>query len=127
MSDLVLDNSAAIQFSAGSSPDEETTQYYAPELIDLEYANALRKLVIRDEVTPEEARSYLQEWAGNALIRCSHAMLLPRIWELRDTITPWDAAYVALAEILDVPLVTADRRLARAASAYCEVVTVGGA
>ena len=54
-------------------------------------------------------------------------MLLPRIWELRDTITPWDAAYVALAEILDVPLVTADRRLARAASAYCEVVTVGGA
>jgi predicted nucleic acid-binding protein len=127
MSDLVLDNSAAIQFATRSPTDETNAQYYAPELIDLEYASTLRKLVARDEVTPEEAQRYLQEWAGNALIRCTHAMLLPRIWELRDNITPYDAAYVALAEILDLPLVTADLRLARAASAYCEVVTVGAA
>lgn len=124
MTDLVLDNSAAIQFSAGSSTDETDAQYYAPELIDLEYASALRKLVMRKEVAPEQARSYLQDWTSNALIRCSHAMLLPRIWEFRDNITPYDAAYVALAEILDVPLVTADRRLARSATPYCEVITL---
>lgn len=125
MSDVVLDNSAAVQLSAGEAIYDPDAQYYAPDLIDLEYASALRKLVLRKDLTPEEARDYLLEWACNALIRCSHVMLLPRIWELGDNITPYDAAYVALAEILGIPLVTADRRLARAASAYCEVITVG--
>lgn len=127
MSDIVLDNSAAVHFSAGTGAYDPDAQYYAPELIDLEYANAVRKLVLREDLDPDEARIYLLEWAANSLIRCNHAMLLPRIWELRDNITPYDAAYVALAEILDVALVTADRRLASSASAYCEVVTVGNA
>ncbi len=125
MSDVVLDNSAAVQASAGGASDDPDVQYYAPDLIDLEYASALRKLVLRKELTSDEARDYVVEWASNALIRCSHVMLLPRIWELRDNITPYDAAYVALAEVLGVPLLTADLRLAAAAAAYCEVITVG--
>lgn len=124
MSDVVLDNSAAIQLSAGEAIYDPDTQYYAPALIDLEYASALRKLVLREALTSDEARDYLLEWASNALIRCNHVMLLPRVWELRENITPYDAAYVALAEILNVPLVTADQRLARAAAAYCEVINV---
>ena len=121
----VLDNSAAVLLSMEAMLLGDETQYYAPELIDLEFANAFRKLVLRGALGPNVAGDHLSEWSANALIRCSHAMLLPRVWELRDNITPYDAAYVALAEILGVPLVTADRRLARTASSYCEVVTLG--
>ncbi len=56
-----------------------------------------------------------------ALERYSHMPLLPRIWQLRDNLTAYDAAYVALAEALGAPLVTADARLARAAGVRCEV------
>lgn len=124
MNSVVLDNSAAVQFSAGNTIHDAEARYYAPDLIDLEYANALRKLVLRQDLSEEEARSYLLDWASNALIRCSHAMLLPRVWELRDTIAPYDAAYVALAETLGIPLITADRRLAHAAEPYCEVIVL---
>lgn len=125
MSDLVLDNSAAIHLSAMGTIDDPDAQYYAPDLIDLEYASVLRKLVLREQLSSDRARDYVLEWASNALIRCSHVMLLPRIWALRDNITLYDAAYVALAEALEVPLVTADHRLAATAAAYCEVITVG--
>jgi len=47
--------------------------------------------------------------------------LLPRAWQLRDTVTAYDAQYVALAEFLDVPLVTADGRLSRASGLRCQV------
>lgn len=125
MSNLVIDTSAAVQLSAGAVVYDATTQYYAPELIDLEYASTLRKLVLRQALTGEDARSYLLEWASNDLIRCSHTMLLPRVWDHRDNITPYDASYVALAELLTIPLLTADRRLARAAEPYCEVIVLG--
>lgn len=125
MTGAVLDNSAAVLLSMEAMPLGDETQYYAPELIDLEFANAFRKLVLRGALSPDAAGDHLSEWSANELIRCNHALLLSRVWELRDNITPYDAAYVALAEILDVPLVTADRHLARAAERYCEVVTLG--
>jgi len=55
------------------------------------------------------------------LLRASHLPLLPRCWELRYNLTPYDAAYVALAEALDVALVTADGPLARASGIRCVV------
>lgn len=58
------------------------------------------------------------------LRRFAHAPLLARAWELRDNISTYDASYVALAGALDIPLVTADRRLARAAEPYCAVILV---
>lgn len=124
MTAVVLDTSAAVQFSTSTTSRDSEDQYYAPDLIDLEFANTLRKLVAREYLSSEEAQHFLLEWASNSLIRCSHVMLLPRIWELRENITPYDAAYVALAEILEIPLVTADLRLARAAERYCEVITL---
>lgn len=126
MTDVVIDNSAAVLLSAKATLGADHVQHYAPELIDLEYASALRKLVLRGELEAEEASAYIQEWAANSLIRCNHTMLLHRVWELRHNITPYDASYVALAERLEAPLITADERLARAASAYCEVVTLDG-
>lgn len=125
MKGVVLDNSAAISLGASSMGDTEEVQYFAPELIDLEYASMLRKLVIRKEFSPDVAGTLVREWAANSLVRCSHTLLLTRIWELREDITPYDAAYVALAESLGIPLMTADRRLARAAAQYCEVITLG--
>lgn len=125
MTAVVLDNSAAILLSTRATLDNDGTQYYAPEIIDLEYASALRKLVLRGALDAAEAGSYVAEWSANVLIRCNHTMLLSRIWELRNNITPYDAAYVALAEVLGIPLMTADQRLAKAASDYCGVIAVG--
>jgi predicted nucleic acid-binding protein len=85
----------------------------------------MRKLVLRGSLNSELATDHIHNWASNNLIRCPHTALLPRIWQLRENITPYDAAYVALAEDLGLPLVTADLRLAKSASRYCEVVTVG--
>lgn len=125
MTGAVLDNSAAVLLSMEDMLLGDETQYYAPELIDIEFANAFRKLVLRGALGPNVAGDHLSEWSANELIRCNHALLLPRVWELRDNITPYDAAYVALAEILGVPLVTADRHLARAAEPYCKVIVLG--
>lgn len=56
----------------------------------------------------------LADLADMPLSRCPHDLLLPRIWALRDNLTAYDAAYVALAEVLDAPLFTCDRRVAAA-------------
>lgn len=125
MRGVVIDNSAAVLLSARALIPLQNAPHYAPELIDIEYASALRKLVMRGTLEADEASQYIEGWCANSLIRCNHTMLLTRIWALRSNITPYDATYVALAEALEVPLVTADRRLARAAAAYCDVITVG--
>jgi len=57
--------------------------------------------------------------------RSPHAPLLHRVWELRHVVTPYDGAYIALAEALDVVLVTADARLSRASGVHCEIEVVG--
>jgi predicted nucleic acid-binding protein len=126
LSSAVLDNSAAIQLTRdGADPEYAWGPHYAPELIDLEYANTLRKLVLRGELDDQRASARIATWSASNLIRCSHPMLLGRIWDHRGNITPYDASYVALAELLEIPLLTADRRLAKAAEPYCQVVLVG--
>lgn len=104
---------------------DEADALFAPELIDLEVASLLRKSVLRHERDPAEAGRILADWATNDLMRFSHAAYLDTVWGLRDNITTYDAAYVALAMHLGTPLVTAGRRLAAAAAAYCDVITVG--
>lgn len=71
----------------------------------------------------------LRDLAGFPLTRFSHEPLLERIWELRHSLSAYDAAYVALAESLDAPLVTCDARLARARghAARVEVLSTGEA
>ena len=103
---------------------EDAAALYAPDVIDLEVANMLRKAVIRGAMDAGAANEEIAAWAVNDVQRFPHAPRLPAVWAMRHNITPYDAAYVALAIDLGVPLVTADRRLAAAAENYCEVIVV---
>jgi len=85
----------------------------APELVDLEVAAVLRRLVLTGEVDQARAEQALRDWRALPIRRYRHGLLLPRVWDLRDNLTAHDASYVALAEALEVPLLTCDGRLAR--------------
>ncbi len=93
----------------------------APELIDLETASVLRGLVGAGKLSERRAGLALRDLADLPLERASHRRLLQRCWQLRANLTVYDAAYVSLAEILDVALVTADARMARASGIRCAV------
>lgn len=94
---------------------------FAPELVDLEVTSVLRRLVRSGHVLPRRAQRALDDLIDLPLERVSHRRLLPRCWELRDGLTTYDAAYVALAELLGTTLVTGDRRLAGASSPRCPI------
>jgi predicted nucleic acid-binding protein len=96
-------------------------EVFAPELIDLEVAAYLRRHVRLGQMVPERAMQLLVDLALMPLRRVSHVPFLSRIWELRDNVSSYDAAYIALAEIMLAPLLTADARLARAPGIRCEV------
>jgi predicted nucleic acid-binding protein len=93
----------------------------APHLVDLEVTNALRRHVHRGHLSLAGAERAMGRLQRLPIVRHSHALLLARCWELRNNLTTYDAAYVALAEALGVPLLTADARLARAPGLRCEV------
>ncbi|HUG54466.1 MAG TPA: type II toxin-antitoxin system VapC family toxin [Vicinamibacteria bacterium] len=84
---------------------------YAPHLVDVEVAQVLRRFEAAGDLTAERGSEALEDLVGFPLHRYSHEVLLPRIWELRRNVTAYDAAYLALAEVLDAPLVTCDGRL----------------
>jgi predicted nucleic acid-binding protein len=96
-----------------------------PELLDLEVISVIRKAVIARLLDERRAAMALADLGDLDLERVSHLPLLKRIWALRANLTSYDAAYVALAEALAVPLVTADRRLSRAAGTRCEIEYLG--
>jgi predicted nucleic acid-binding protein len=85
---------------------------HAPHLIDLEIAQVLRRYARTGQVSIERCRAALTDLGELPLMRHPHGLFLARIWDLRDTLTAYDAAYVALAEALDAPLLTRDQRLA---------------
>jgi predicted nucleic acid-binding protein len=93
----------------------------APELIDLEVDSVLRRQVQQGAVDVRRAALALADLAAVPLRRAPHRPLLARCWELRDNVTVYDASYVALAEALDVTLLTGDGRLARAPGLRCRV------
>jgi predicted nucleic acid-binding protein len=87
---------------------------HVPALIDVEVAQVLRRYVASGQLTAPRARASVAIAAAFPMVRYTHEPLLQRIWELRENLTAYDAAYVALAEGLRAPLVTCDARLARA-------------
>jgi predicted nucleic acid-binding protein len=99
----------------------------APELVDLEVASVLRRQVRSGDVDRRRAVLALADLAAVPLQRAPHRPLLDRCWELRDNLTVYDAAYVALAEALGVTLLTGDRRLARASGPRCRIEVIRSA
>lgn len=88
---------------------------HAPALIDLEVAQVLRRYVLSGQVPEHWARMALDIATAFPMTRYLHEPLIKRVWDLKDNVTAYDAAYVALAEALRAPLVTCDPRLARVA------------
>ena len=86
----------------------------APHLLDLEVAQVLRRYVTGRQLEESRAAAALEDLRDLPMDRYPHAPFLPRIWELRQHLTAYDAAYVALAETLQAPLPTLDRGIANA-------------
>lgn len=94
---------------------------HAPHLIDLEVAQVLRRYAAIGQRAAERCRDALGDLSDFPLRRYPHDCLLSRVWELRHNLTAYDAVYVALAEALDAPLLTRDRRLAAAAGHHARI------
>jgi predicted nucleic acid-binding protein len=92
----------------------------APELVDLETTSVIRRQLLAGALDMRRARLALTDLVELQLRRAPHRPLLARCWELRQNVTVYDAAYVALAELLDVVLLTADVQLANAPGPRCQ-------
>jgi predicted nucleic acid-binding protein len=97
---------------------------HAPHLLDVEVAQVIRRYAANGEIGAERGRVALADLADFPLRRYPHDFLLPRIWALRNNLTAYDAAYVALAEALEAPLLTRDRRLTMAAGHHAQIELV---
>jgi predicted nucleic acid-binding protein len=97
---------------------------HAPHLIDVEVLSALRRLVAAGDAPVARAAEAVADFLDLPIERHRHDVLAPRVWELRENFSSYDAAYVALAEAITdqgAALLTADGRLARAAAAHTDV------
>ncbi len=121
--ELLLNTSAGQHVAARIAPPEITL--HAPHLLDLEVAQILRRYVYLGTIDADRGRLALEHLALLHVERYAHDLFLPRIWALRDNVTAYDAAYVSLAEALDVPLLTGDRRLAGAPGIRARIELVG--
>ena len=98
---------------------------YGPELVAVETTNIIRRLERAKQITPLEATSAHQDHLRLNIELYPFAPFADRIWTLRHVLTSYDAWYVAVAEALDLPLATLDRRLAKANGAACEFLRPG--
>jgi len=107
---LLLGRTAAHVFQAL----REESSLHVPELVDLEVAQVLRRYERRRDISRSRAENAMVDYRSLGLVRHSISMFLPRIWQLRNNMTAYDACYVALAESLDAVVLTLDARLASA-------------
>ncbi len=103
---------------------EPAQTLHVPHLLDVEVAQVIRRHAANREIDAERGRMALADLADFPLRRYPHDFLLPRVWELRNNLTAYDAIYVALAEVLDAPLLTRDKRLATAPGHHARIELV---
>jgi predicted nucleic acid-binding protein len=125
---IVVDASVIVTALADDGPDGDSARALlvderlaTPHLLDLEVVSAWRRLLSSGSIDERRASLAMTDLRGLRIERVPHWQLIDRCWELRDNLTIYDAAYVALAEMLDVALLTADTRLARAPGIRCRV------
>jgi predicted nucleic acid-binding protein len=118
---IVVDCSAVVDALSWAPETAELVEVlsaedlHAPGLIDYEVVAAVRGLVLRRQLSAERAAGVLADFEDLPMERWpADAALRRRAFQMRDALSAYDAAYVALAEAMDCPLVTRDRRLARA-------------
>lgn len=128
MTALVVDSSLVVRALTEAADDDvlrrrlsEPRVLNAPHLIDFEIANALRGLVLGGKLQPARASKVRRNFADLKIIRFPGSALGGRMWELRHNFTAYDAAYIALAELLDCPLFTGDVKLKGNHKAHVEV------
>lgn len=130
----VVDASAVVELLLGGErgaavaaalQDDASGGLVAPDLLDVEVLSGLRGLTSSGVTSPERAAASLDLLERMALERRPVRPLLPRMWALRENLSAYDSAYVALAEVLDCPLVTCDGRLAAAPGHVADVRLVG--
>ncbi len=110
---LVVDILANIPNIAAAFENRGVEVLHAPHALDVEFLNVLRKLWLHSRIGRQEGVRLIGRFERMLIVRHSHQTLLVRAWELRENVTAYDAMFVALAEHLNVPLLTRDRRLAR--------------
>lgn len=93
----------------------------APDLVDVETVSVLRRRWLGGDLTARRFSAAIDDLADLALDRFPTLPLMRRAYDLRANITPYDAAYVALAEHLGCALVTADARLSRSPGTRCQI------
>ena len=119
---IVLDTSAAVdwllQTPAGQRIEQRIYTHqdtlHSVHLLDVEFVQVLRRLVREGTLTPKRAEEAIEDMAALRITRYAPVLLLQRIWRLRQNLSAYDAAYVALAEKLQAPLITRDQRIAAA-------------
>ena len=127
---IVLDASAAIEWllqsPAGVRVDKRifsvSQSLHAPHLLDVEVAQVLRRYVREKTISEQRGEEALEDLGDLLLNRYPHDFLLPRVWKLRATLTAYDAVYIALAEVLDAPLLTCDNKIASASGHNASIV-----
>lgn len=129
---IVLDASALVEVilrtPIGSAIEQRIVAsaetLHAPHLIDIETTHVLRRYVAKGSIDAKRGREAIDDVASLSLRRYGHAGLLPRVWEMRNNLTAYDAVYVALAQVLNAPLLTCDRRLAAAVGHRAQIETM---
>jgi predicted nucleic acid-binding protein len=124
---VVIDASVAVEYLVAISLTvqaealfrsvvDQDVELWAPDLLYPESVSALRRLLRLRAIGPQAAETAVGRLSRLPLTSTGTGSLMMRAWELRQAVTPYDACYVALAEALRVPFVTADRKLIRALS-----------
>ena len=126
----VVDASVLVAASVKIGPDGQWAEIIVggesmagPEFALVEATNILRRLELSRDISSREARDGLLDLLRMPIRLFPFRPFVERIWQLRSNLTCYDAWYVALAEVLNCPLITLDRRLSRSTGPTCEFVT----